>query len=137
MVNQSSVLCPECGNYRRALEVSCPYCNSEEKPLTAKKSTGIYTLNLETGLPTVARALEKFEDSIIKLSATSIAMVRVIHGYGSSGIGGRIKEAVHQHLIYGKQASMIDRFCAGEDLVSSKSAYKEMPRKWRFNQCTG
>lgn len=109
--------------------MSCPYCNSEEKPLTAKKSTGIYTLNLETGLPTVARALEKFEDSIIKLSATSIAMVRVIHGYGSSGIGGRIKEAVHQHLIYGKQASMIDRFCAGEDLVSSKSAYKELIRQ--------
>lgn len=129
MANRSSVPCPDCGNYRNPLEKSCPYCGSSETVSVSKKSAGVFNLNLEEGLPTVDRALEKFEQTLHQLSGTAVALVKVIHGYGSKGMGGRIKEAFHQELIYNKHSDVIDSFFAGEDLQPGKSGHETLIKR--------
>jgi dsDNA-specific endonuclease/ATPase MutS2 len=66
----------------------------------SKKLAGIFTLNLEENLPRVDEALMLFDRALDELAKTAIRVVKVIHGYGSGGQGGRIKEAIRQELIY-------------------------------------
>jgi hypothetical protein len=129
MVNRLSVLCPDCGNPRGALEKTCPFCDSTDLPPVPKKAAGIFTLNLEVDLPTVDQAIEKFDEALNELSGTAIKLIKVIHGYGSRGKGGRIKEAIRQELIYQRRGHLIHSFIAGEDLQAGKEAYQELLRQ--------
>jgi hypothetical protein len=125
MKKQLFALCPDCGNARKAIEKICPFCGSEDLPPVSKKLAGIFTLNLEEKLPTVDQALEKFDSTLEELSLTAIRVVKVIHGYGSKGKGGSIKEAIHQELIYQKRSHIIDSYIAGEDLVPTKTSHQD------------
>lgn len=129
MVNQRSVLCPDCGNPRGTLQKICPFCGSSEIPAVPKKVGGIFTLNLEEKLPTVDQALEKFDHTLSELSGTAVKVVKVIHGYGSGGKGGRIKEAIRQELIYQRLTHIIHSYYAGEDLQPGKEAYQELNKQ--------
>ena len=129
MVNRLSVLCSDCGNPREALEKSCPFCGSSDLPPVSKKATGIFTLNLEVALPTVDQAVEKFDQALNELSGTAMKLIKVIHGYGSGGKGGRIKEAIRQELIYQRRDHVIHSYVAGEDLEPGKEAYQELIRQ--------
>ena len=126
MKSQLSALCPDCGNPRKAIEKNCPFCGSEDLPPVSKKLAGIFTLNLEEKLPTVDQALEKFDATLEELALTAIRVIKVIHGYGSGGKGGRIKEAIRQELIYQKRSHIIDSYVAGEDLIPTKSSYQDL-----------
>jgi hypothetical protein len=129
MANPPSVLCPDCGNLRGALQKTCPFCGSLEIPAIPKKLAGIFTLNLEEKLPTVDQALEKFDHTLSELSGTAVKVVKVIHGYGSGGKGGRIKEAIRQELIYQRRTHIIHSYYAGEDLQPGKEAYQELNKQ--------
>ena len=126
MANQLSALCPECGNPLRALDKICPFCGSTARPAISKKEAGIYTLNLETSLPTVDQAIKKFDQALDDLEGTAIRVIKVIHGYGSSGKGGRIKEAIRQELIYQRRQHIIHSYYAGEDLSPGKEMYQQL-----------
>ena len=130
MVKPSSVLCPDCGNPRGALQSECPYCGSQETPLLPKKLAGIFTLNLEENLPRVDEALILFDQALDELAKTAIRVVKVIHGYGSGGQGGRIKEAIRQELIYQRRSHLISSYFAGEDLGPGKESYQELCRQY-------
>lgn len=129
MVKQPSVLCPDCGNPRGALNKSCPFCGSTEQPPVSKKAGGIYTLNLEINLPKVDQAIEKFDQVLSELTGTAVQLVKVIHGYGSSGQGGRIKEAIRQELIYQRRDHLIHSYFAGEDLLPGKASYQDLVKQ--------
>ena len=126
MVKQPSVLCPDCGNPRGALNKSCPFCGSTEQPPVSKKAGGIYTLNLEENLPSVDQAIDRFDQIITELSGTAVQLIKIIHGYGSSGKGGRIKEAVRQELVYQRRDELIHSYFAGEDLLPGKASYQDL-----------
>ena len=129
MANLLSAPCPDCGNPIRVLDKVCPYCGSSEKPITSKKQAGIYTVNLEVSLPTVDQAIDTFDQVLEELTGTAVQIIKVIHGYGSSGKGGRIKEAIRQELIYQKRSHIIDSYYAGEDIAPGKSSYQALLRQ--------
>ena len=129
MVKQPSVLCPDCGNPRGALNKSCPFCGSTEQPPVSKKAGGIYTLNLEENLPSVDQAIDRFDQIITELSGTAVQLIKIIHGYGSSGKGGRIKEAVRQELVYQRRDEFIHSYFAGEDLLPGKASYQDLVKQ--------
>jgi hypothetical protein len=128
MANRLSAPCLECGNPLRALDKVCPFCGSLNKPVLSKKEAGIYTINLEITLPTVEQAIHQFDQSLDNLNGTAIAIVKVIHGYGSSGKGGRIKEAIRQELLHQRRNHIINSYYAGEDLLPGKEIYQELLR---------
>ena len=72
-------------------------------------------LNLEQGMPTVETARRRLEQGLRTARARRVAAVKIIHGYGSSGKGGKIKQDVRQALTQKKRANEIRDFVSGED----------------------
>ena len=58
----------------------------------------IKTVNLKSDLPTVQQALERLRRELALAREERCALLKVIHGYGSSGAGGEIRIAVQKRL---------------------------------------
>lgn len=56
----------------------------------------IYTVNLELERPDVQSALKQMEFSIASVRARGGRLIKFIHGYGSSGTGGKIRTEVRK-----------------------------------------
>lgn len=109
-------LCEVCGNGREAAAGRCPFCGSEgsvpEMPeirLFSQK-----TVNLEMGRPTVDLALHRLAEVIDDAKRNRVTVLTVIHGYGSSGKGGVIREECRKNLDYLKSSGTIREYIAGE-----------------------
>ena len=55
-------------------------------------------INLEIGRPAVAQALERMRMELRLSKKRGYTAVKLIHGFGSSGIGGKIRTAVRRSL---------------------------------------
>lgn len=74
-------------------------------------------INLEYGMPVVSDALTRLETEIRTAKTQKHKIVKIIHGYGSSGKGGKIRKAcrialtenslVHS-IIFGENFSIFD-----------------------------
>jgi hypothetical protein len=82
----------------------------------------IYELNIEQGYPTVDTAMKYVEHGLARAKAYGYPVIKLIHGYGSSGSGGKIKTAVHRELNKYKTAGKIREFTAGENFTPFDSA---------------
>jgi len=71
-------------------------------------------INIEEGHPPVEGAIRKLRLELGTLRRIGINQVKVIHGYGSSGVGGAIKAATHECLRTMKNEGRIREFCPGE-----------------------
>jgi hypothetical protein len=72
-------------------------------------------INIETGRPTVEVAERRLSFEISTAKREGVAVLKVIHGYGSSGAGGRIKEMVGRVLAARKREGNIKAFASGEE----------------------
>ncbi|MDN5347853.1 MAG: hypothetical protein PWP65_1417 [Clostridia bacterium] len=73
------------------------------------------TINLELGMPTVTEAQKRLFIELLRAREDGMAVVMLIHGYGSSGVGGRIREAVRQSLARMKKEGQIAAYVCGEE----------------------
>ena len=87
-----------------------------------RKKSQIHEVNLEQGYPTVDMALKYFEHGLSRAKAYGYPMVKLIHGYGSSGGSSKIKTAVRKELDRYKNAGKIREFAAGENFSPFDSA---------------
>ena len=71
-------------------------------------------VNLEAGLPTVEAALRKLKDALVTYKRTGCRAVVVVHGYGSSGVGGKIKPAVTACLGDSSMSGLVKAQAGGE-----------------------
>ena len=77
--------------------------------------SAIRTLNVEAGLPTLEEA-RRLVIAEIKLAKREGAKVlKVIHGYGSSGKGGKLGVGLRKSFGLRKKEGVIKDFIAGED----------------------
>ena len=112
-----AVLCDTCGNEVNARAEICPFC---ESPISrkatgeTKKKSRITELLLKDGNPTVDEAINRLKLEIEEARKKRISLLRVIHGYGSSGAGGAIKPAVEQLLFDLKKSGAIKKYVTGE-----------------------
>lgn len=72
-------------------------------------------VNLEAGMPTVATAKSLMSQSLRTARATGSRVVKLIHGYGSSGKGGAIRAAVRRELEERRRQGQITAYIPGED----------------------
>lgn len=73
------------------------------------------TVNLEAGHPTVEMARTHLNMVIRSAKANGTRVLKLIHGYGSSGKGGSIRSDVQAQLRRKKQEGQIRDFVPGED----------------------
>ena len=71
--------------------------------------------NLENGRPTRNQALLRLDFELQQARKTGALVVKLIHGYGSSGAGGVLREAVQAALRQQVSEGKIRAFVAGED----------------------
>ena len=75
----------------------------------------IHVINLEIGSPSVNSALKQLEFFIASTRVAKGRVIKIIHGYGSTGKGGKIRSAVRRMLKDYKQTERLTLFIKGED----------------------
>ena len=71
-------------------------------------------VNLELGMPTVDAAIRRLTYELNHSRVTGVAVLKLIHGYGSSGAGGRIRVEARKYLERLKGRREISDFIPGE-----------------------
>ena len=90
----------------------------------------IRTVNLEQGLPTASEAIRRLTYEINAAKKLKISGFKIIHGYGSSGVGGRLRIELRRYLARQKAAGTVRLVIEGERL----SIFDEDTRT-AFNLC--
>jgi hypothetical protein len=77
-------------------------------------------LNLEYGSPTVPTALQNMKNSLTTYKGKGCKAVIIIHGYGSTGVGGGIKAAVRKCLGENSMRGIVRMAVGGEEWTNRK-----------------
>jgi hypothetical protein len=88
----------------------------------------IKTINLKSDMPSVAEALQRLEREIAVARQGKEVLLKVIHGYGSTGEGGDIRIAVQKRLHDMAEVGQIRGCIFGENWSKSDDA------TWRLLQ---
>jgi hypothetical protein len=75
--------------------------------LDESKPSGIRPIpveNLEAGMPTVVEAQRRLEHLLKRYKKQGHPVLKIIHGYGSSGVGGALRTEL-RHWLYGRVKS--------------------------------
>ena len=97
------VICPVCGNDVHDNVSCCIYCDAiiEDNDFARTKPHIIHKIiNLERGRPYVETALKRMHAELEQARISGVKIVTLIHGYGSSGKGGKIRVACRASLDY-------------------------------------
>jgi hypothetical protein len=87
----------------------------------AGRLSGIPTINLESGMPLVRDALAQLDRELARARQLRDPVVKLIHGYGSTGAGGDIRIAVQKRLRELEDQGAIRGFIFGENWTASDS----------------
>lgn len=71
-------------------------------------------VNIKQDMPTVDTAIRRVTYQIRNAKSFGAAAVKLIHGYGSTGRGGRIRTEVRRYLDGQKQRGLIRDYLCGE-----------------------
>ena len=72
-------------------------------------------MNVEAGLPSVDEARRLVIEEIRRAKREKIRVLKLIHGYGSSGRGGKLCGALRKSFAMRKKEGVIKDFVPGED----------------------
>jgi hypothetical protein len=110
----------------------------------APEDHAIKSVNLKSDMPSVQDALQRLDREIAGARQGKISLLKVIHGYGSTGAGGDIRIAVQRRLHELAEAGQIRGCIFGEDwakaddatwrLLQAQSELKSDPDLGRRNQ---
>ena len=82
-------------------------------------------VNLEDGRPTVNVALLHLDRALAEARAARVPLLKLIHGYGSSGVGGVLREEIWKALARLQRDGEITAFIPGEDFrLSHQSSWE-------------
>ena len=90
-------------------------------------------INLEEGMPTCDEALSDLKSAVRSAKQSKYKCLIIIHGYGSSGKGGKIREKARQWLNAQVRNGKLKAVINGEDFnifnpkaLELKNKYKEL-----------
>jgi hypothetical protein len=104
----------------------CRQCGSKELPMPHSDTI---VLNLKFDSPSAEEALERLTVALRRASEVGIKAIIVIHGYGASGEGGKIKWAVHNALENNYFSDRVDEYHFGEQTAFGSDAYHALLRR--------
>jgi len=125
-------ICSTCGNDIPEESVRCCYCNSPQlagrKPPVRGKY--VYTVNLKAGLPSVEEGLARLETELMQAKHEGARLVRIIHGWGSSGIGGKLRESCRIFLGTKVFCGQIRAFLPGDDYSRENPSGRNLIKRY-------
>jgi len=124
--------CEVCGNPIPAQAFTCPFCNSaqsvENFPKTRER---VISSNLEAGLPSAEQSLERLERTLREARSCGAKVVRLIHGYGSTGRGGKIRDAVRRELGRKLARCEVKAVVPGENYSSTTNSGRDLLSRFK------
>lgn len=81
----------------------------------ANVSARMKVVNLEAGMPRVEEARLRLEHELHLARGKGCMAMKIIHGYGSTGIGGDLRIEIQKYLRQAVQDGMVRAFIPGED----------------------
>jgi hypothetical protein len=87
-------------------------------------------VNLEEGRPTVNEGLLRLERALVAARTENYDVLKLIHGYGSSGVGGALRDEVWKILDRFQRAGMIEAFIPGEEFRISNETTWALLKRW-------
>ncbi len=131
--NGNEIACDTCGNEISPTVSRCPFCKSKRIPTIPQQPGAEHRIvNLEKGMPIVAQALARLETEIQTARQQGCKVLTVIHGYGSSGKGGKIRQEVRRQLKFLKARRRIHDFIGGEDFKKRSVKTNQLLRRFSF-----
>ena len=79
----------------------------------------IRTINLKSGMPLVHEALQHLQRELALARKEQISVLKLVHGYGSTGAGGEIRLAVQNRLLQMVESGEIRSCVFGENWSKS------------------
>jgi hypothetical protein len=96
-------------------------------------------VNVKEGMPKAFEALARLKNGIGVARARGVRVLSVVHGYGSSGKGGIIREECRKYLDVLRASGQIADFVYGEDLgkraPQGKNLLKRFPQLDNYRDC--
>jgi hypothetical protein len=83
-------------------------------------------VNLEEGLPDRAQAIARLKSALERARKDGVKVLKIVHGYGSSGVGGILRPVVRNFLRQAKERGEIRLFVNGESFSSYEARSKEL-----------
>ena len=81
-------------------------------------------VNLEEGRPTARQMEHHLERELFLALQDGTQLLKLIHGYGSKGVGGVLRDACRATLARHKNAAKIQNFIPGEDFrISNETTW--------------
>jgi hypothetical protein len=100
------------------------------KKLMSRKPAIIKVVNLEDGMPRAEQARLRMQHELALARDQGIVAVKLIHGYGSSGTGGVLRDELQQELRRASNDKTITCFIAGEDWTISDETTWSLLKKY-------
>ncbi|MBX6366148.1 MAG: Smr/MutS family protein [Gemmatimonadetes bacterium] len=72
-------------------------------------------IRIKDGMPTVAEARKRLAVEIEHARRRGVRVLKLIHGYGSSGVGGRLRAALRRSLAQANGRHGVGRVVFGEN----------------------
>ena len=78
------------------------------------EARAIEVVNIKEDMPSVDEARRRLKDEIERARARGVGVLKVVHGYGSSGVGGALRGALRKSLSLRKKEGLIREVIHGE-----------------------
>jgi hypothetical protein len=88
------------------------------------------TINLEAGSPTVEDARRRLLSEMEAARRDGIRLLKIIHGWGSSGAGGKLGPAIRRSLRLRVQEGRAARVVTGERFSSDSLEGRELAQRY-------
>jgi len=124
--------CEICGNKIEVEVRRCPFCGAATEVSLPRHGPQHRTVNLERGMPLADQALAHLARELGQASSDGYLVLTFIHGYGSSGQGGIIRQKVRTQLQYLKDRGGINDLLPGEDFSSRSGPGRQLLRRFPF-----
>lgn len=124
-------VCDTCGNDLEQVSALCPFCGTVQavRPVSAAPGERVRTLNLEHGRPTADAALRRLDVELDRAKTAGVRVVRVIHGYGSSGKGGVLRVEIRAQLERLVRAGRLRDWVPGDDYTPRSEARRRIQER--------
>jgi len=124
------LICEVCGNEFQP-GGKCPFCGAAATEKGVRQGPVRQRLvNLERGLPTVEQALHRLDMELESSRLQGYRILTLIHGYGSSGKGGAIRQAVRRQLRYYREQGKVNSILTGEEFSSRTGPGRQILRRF-------
>jgi hypothetical protein len=126
------LFCEVCGNEVESGISRCPFCESEIKFSILGQGIPHRAVKLKRGMPTVEQALGRLKRELEQAKMERCRVLTLIHGYGSSGRGGAIREEIREKLQFLKYRGEVNDVLAGEHFSTGNGSGRNLLRRFPF-----